>query len=161
MSFLKNSSKFTKSVLASIPSTTAMTAFSYGLSKAINKQFREPEILDYLVHQQPLVKITRNYKWADKRTGFLLHYLVGIGYSAGYEYLWKPLIKMPTVARGATYGVFAGLAGALVWESIIRMRGEPPRLDKAAYYSQLVLAHIIFGATTALISESMSKKTAE
>jgi hypothetical protein len=158
MSVLSNPSKITRALVASVPGTTAMTAFSYGLSKALNKQFREPELLSYLVDQQPLVKITRNYAWADsKGTGFALHYLAGAGYAAGYEYLWKPFVKLPTLVKGALYGVVAGVIGALVWETVIQLRQDPPRLDKPSYYTHLLLAHMAFGATTAYVSKQLAK----
>lgn len=134
-----------------------MTAYSYGVSKALKEQFREPEFLSFLVYEQPLVKLSRSYKWANKSTGFVLHYLAGAGFSAGYEYLWKPAVKLPTVLKGAAYGVVAGVAGVAVWEAIISMRDTPPRLNKGKYYTHLVLAHVVFGVTTALASRSMSK----
>ncbi len=158
MELLKNPSKLTKSVVESIPATTAMTAFSYGLSRILNKQFREPELLSYLVYEQPLVSLTRNYKWANKTTGFLLHYLAGVGFATGYEYLWKPAIKLPTLLKGAAYGVVAGLAGAAVWEATVSLRKTPPRLEKPEYYTHLILAHVVFGATTALISNNVKKQ---
>lgn len=154
---LSNSTKITKSVVSSIPASTAMTAFSYGLSKVMNKQFREPELLGFLVDQKPLVKLTGNYKWTNKPLGFLLHYMAGVGFSAGYEYLWKPFVKLPTIANGAVYGVAAGVSGVLVWEAVIQMRNDPPKLDKPAYYTHLVLAHILFGATTAVASGYLAK----
>ncbi|AHM59508.1 hypothetical protein D770_06225 [Flammeovirgaceae bacterium 311] len=134
-----------------------MTAYSYGLSKTLKEQFREPEFLSFLVHEQPLVKLTGSYKPANKTTGFLLHYLAGAGFSAGYEYLWKPAVKLPTVLKGAAYGVLAGLTGVAIWEATIRLRETPPRLNKGKYYTHLVLAHVVYGVTTALASRAMSK----
>ena len=157
MNILSNPPTLTKAVVESIPGTTAMTAFSYGLSKLMNKQFREPELLSFLVHEQPLVNLTKDYKWANKTTGYVLHYLAGAGYAAGYEYLWKPAVKLPTLLKGAAYGVVAGLTGVLVWEATINMRKKPPKLEKGKYYTHLVLAHVIFGATTAFVSKAISK----
>lgn len=158
MNVLSNPTKLVNSVVSSVPASTAMTAFSYGLSRVMNKQFREPELLAYLVDQQPLVKITGNYKMANKPVGFLLHYMAGVGYAAGYEYLWKPFVKLPAIVSGAVYGVVAGVSGTLVWEAVIQMRNDPPKLDKPAYYTHLVLAHIIFGATTAVVSRYLAKQ---
>lgn len=160
MKILKEPSKLTRSVVESMPATTAMTAFSYGLSKALHRQFREPELLSYLVYEQPLVSITRSYKWANKTTGFLLHYLAGAGFAAGYEFLWKPAIKLPTIIKGAAYGIVAGLSGVAVWEATISLRSTPPRMKKSEYYTHLVLAHMVFGATTALISEKWRQSRA-
>ncbi|WP_224996468.1 hypothetical protein [Cesiribacter sp. SM1] len=158
MNILANESKAANTIAGALAGTTAMTAFSYALSKAMKEQFREPELLSFLVHEQPLVKLTRSYKWADKTSGYILHYLAGVGYAAGYEYLWKPAIKLPTVIKGAAYGVLAGLSGVAVWEATISLREKPPRLDKGKYYAHLVLAHVVFGATTALVSRAMSNK---
>lgn len=158
MNVLSNPTKLTRSVVASVPGTTAMTAFSYGLSKVMNKQFREPELLGYLVDQRPLVRITGNYKWANKPVGFLLHYAAGVGYAAGYEYLWKPSVRLPTLVSGALYGIVAGVSGALVWEAAIQVRKDPPKLDKPSYYTHLVLAHVVFGAITAMTSKYLTEK---
>lgn len=152
-----NLSKLVRTSLVSLPATTAMTAFSYGLSRVAQKQFREPELLSFLVHEQPLVRLTRSYKWANKTTGYLLHYAAGVGYAAGYEYLWKPLVKLPKVVKGAAYGVVAGISGVVVWEATIQLRERPPRLDKAKYYGHLVLAHIVFGITAEAVSRAVVK----
>lgn len=71
-------------------------------------------MLSYLVYEQPLVRLTKNYQWANKTTGFVLHYLASLGYAAGYEYLWNPAVKLPTLAKGARYGIIAGLSGAAI-----------------------------------------------
>lgn len=161
MSILASPAKPAKAIFSGIAGTTAMTAFSYGLSRAMNEQFREPELLSFLVKESPIVRLTGNYKKTDKTTGFLLHYLSGASFAIGYEYLWKPAVKLPTVLKGAVYGVLAGLAGVAIWEIVIHLRTKPPRLDKGKYYTHLVLAHVVFGATTALASTAMSKTKAE
>ncbi|EMR03530.1 hypothetical protein [Cesiribacter andamanensis] len=154
------------SSLSSIAGTTAMTAFSYGLSRLMHEQFREPQLLSYLLYRNSVFKRLQERQQANPR-GFLLHYLAGQGFGLVYEYLWKPAARerqlsdagrpMSVLSSGAVFGLAAGLAGVAVWEGVIRLREKPPRLEKQKYYSHLVLAHVVFGATAALVSRALHR----
>lgn len=142
---------------ASIAGTTAMTAFSYGRSRLGNEQFKEPQLLGYLMYKDSPHKLLKERQQQHPRAT-LLHYLAGQGFGLGYEYLWKPAVKLPTLARGAAYGVLAGLIGVTVWEATIRLRDKPPALDKKLFYPHLIMAHIIYGATSAMVSRALWRK---
>lgn len=157
LDIVRNPSRLGATLAASLAGTTAMTAFSYGLSRLAGEQFREPQLLSYLMYKNKRWTLRKERRQASPR-GFVLHYLVGIGFGTVYEYLWRPSVKLPTLAGGAGYGLAAGLVGVAGWEAAIQLRKRPPALDKATYYPHLVLGHIIFGATAALVAKALNKK---
>ena len=151
-------SNISRAFIESVPATATMTAFSYALSKLANKQFKEPELLNYLVYQQPLPTQRKAERTKRNTIGLLLHYMAGVGFATAYEYLWRPKVKLPTAVSGAAFGVLAGLTGSAVWEMTIQLREKPPGLDRKTYYPHLILAHVIFGTTAALASDWISKR---
>jgi hypothetical protein len=154
---VRNPSRLGAALAASLAGTTAMTAFSYGLSALAGEQFREPQLLSYLLYKNKRWTLRKERRQAHPR-GFALHYLVGIGFGTVYEYLWRPAVKLPTLASGAVFGIAAGLVGVAGWEAAIQFCKRPPALDKTTYYPHLVLGHMLFGATAAMVAKRLNKR---
>jgi hypothetical protein len=157
LDIIRNPSRLGATLAASLAGTTAMTAMSYGLSRLAGKQFREPELLSYLMYKNQRWTLRKERRQASPR-GFALHYLVGIGFGTVYEYLWRPAVKLPSLASGAVFGIAAGLVGVAGWEAAIQLRKRPPALDKVTYYPHLILGHMLFGATAALVAKRLNKR---
>lgn len=133
--------KLFKAIAAGAVGTTFMTLFSYGSSMLRNKQFKEPEMLAHLIAgpEGP-------FRGDDLAKGWLVHYLTGSLFSLTYQqFLQGRYVKNPLL-KGTLFGGLYGLAGALVWNMAFKMHPEPPKTDYPAYYSHLVLAHLVFGA---------------
>jgi uncharacterized membrane protein YagU involved in acid resistance len=136
--------KTNKMLMASLAGTTLMTVFSELMSKAKGSNYNEAEILGELLN-----RITPLSKTQARLAGWLAHYGVGVVFAAMYDLYLKQTQSKANVASGAVYGFLSGLAGVGVWKSTFKMHPNPPGVDLKTYYSQLVLAHIIFGVVTA------------
>ncbi|MFA0962711.1 hypothetical protein AB9P05_12990 [Roseivirga sp. BDSF3-8] len=125
--------------LPGITATTAMTAFSYGASYVRKNTFKEPEHLNRLFVHPRQKKVNR-----PPIVGFLLHYFVGVWFSALYHSLWRR-IKSPSWTGGVAFGGLCGLLGAGVWKVTFAAHPKPPRINLSSYLLHIVIAHIIFG----------------
>jgi hypothetical protein len=143
-----------KILAAGIAGTSAMTAFSYIISEKENKQFREPELLAGLLKKG----IPGTPTTFAKMAGWLIHYAVGVGFTAVYNQLWKNKNdNSPSLANGLLVGGISGVAGAAVWKTSFKVHPNPPTTSFKKYYIHLVAAHLVFGATTALMYRMMRR----
>jgi hypothetical protein len=135
-----------KVITAGVVGTTMMTLFSYWVSEEKSKQFREPALLAIL-----LKRLLKNKDHtANQLTGWIVHYMVGILFAAGYDQLWRKTDAKPSALNGITLGVLCGVFGKEVWNLVLRLHPDPPSVDRKAYFSHLILAHAIFGIFAAL-----------
>ena len=123
-----------------------MTLFSYVASRLMNDQFREPRLLSHfffpaeLQHRQPPTK------------GWLLHYLIGIGFSGAYQGLWKKYTRLPPTSDGLYYGSVCGLLGVAGWHRVFTTHPSPPKVNLKLYLAHLFAAHFVFGIALSHIS---------
>jgi len=140
-----------KAITAGTVGTTAMTAFSYLLSRTKNKNFREPRLLAGMIDR--LTPLNKN---EAVKMGWLMHYGVGVFFAA----IYKPILEKghiePTMKNGAIIGGITGLFGAAIWNLTFHLHPLPPLISYRRFYGQLVVAHVIFGAVTTLL---LQKKT--
>ncbi|QJD96853.1 DUF2938 domain-containing protein [Mucilaginibacter robiniae] len=135
-----------KIVAGSIVGTSFMTLFSHLVSEKSGKQFNEAEILSELLNRlTPLTK--QQARWL----GWSSHYLVGVIFATLYAQYLKKAGKHPTITNGAVFGALSGLGGAWVWKMVFKMHPNPPGVDLKNFYKQLVLAHVVFGSSVALV----------
>jgi hypothetical protein len=131
---------------AALVGTTAMTLTSYAVSTKKNKQFREPELLAMMLKRiAPTIK-----EESALRGGWLMHYGVGVLFSIIYDHLWSTEKVKPTITNGAVLGVLNGAIGAAVWKGTFKLHPNPPKNDRPNFYTHLIVAHAIFGATVEL-----------
>jgi hypothetical protein len=120
-------------VLQCVAATSIMTAFSYALSAITRQQFREPEMLNQLADPQ---------RKAAGAIGWGIHYFVGLLFILAYEALFAQRTDAPAVYLLA--GFISGLLGVAGWYTTLTLHPHPPNINRAAFYVQLVPAHIIF-----------------
>jgi hypothetical protein len=139
-----------KTLFSAATATAAMTLFSYIVSDIKDQNFREPALLaDYTKRD------LGTSKKVSKPLGWVLHYGVGIGFTAGYELLLRFAGKHPTLKNGTLYGAAAGILGILSWKTVFDAHLLPPKTSRKKFYAQLFAAHLIFGI---LLSKTTDRK---
>lgn len=139
-----------KTLVSAIAGTSAMTLFSYLVSRSENRNYREPQILGQLINRLP---ISLPQKYAQM-AGWGAHYATGVAFEVLYTQLWKQKIVKPTLASGALLGAASGLAGIMVWKGMFKIHPNPPPKNLNKYFGHLLLAHVVFGVFSALTYKS-------
>lgn len=129
-------------VLSAIAATSAMTLFSYIVSKKEEENFKEPRLLGDFIE-----KSFDTSKRTSKPLGWALHYLTGIGFACAYKAFLRVGEKRPTTKNGLLYGALAAAAGVVTWGVLFKSHNNPPKTHREAFYVQLIIAHLIFGLT--------------
>ena len=145
---MKNPATWTlrKILLPGVGATCAMTLFSYVTSRLMNDQFREPQLLAHFFF--PAEKL----RGQPPTKGWLLHYLIGIGFSGAYQGLWKKHTRLPPTSDGLCYGSVCGLLGVAVWRLVFATHPLPPKVNLKLYLAHLFAAHFVFGITLSHIN---------
>lgn len=138
--------KLTRILTAGTCGTAVMTAFSYLVSKAANKNFVEPVILGELLN-----RITTLNKKNAEIAGWGAHLSVGFLFTAAYENYIKLRQTKPTLANALLLGVLGGATGVAAWHSTFKAHPNPPGVDLKKFYKQLMIAHLIFAAGVAIV----------
>ncbi len=135
-----------KILISAIVGTSAMTLFSYLISKSENKNFREPEILGQLIQRLP-----KSFsKESAQIAGWCMHYLVGIVFVALYDELWKHKNIKPSLNSGTLLGAASGLTGITAWKGMFEAHPNPPAKNLKEFFGHLILAHVVFGIFSAI-----------
>ncbi len=129
-------------LLASFVGTTIMTVFSYLVSIAAGKQFREPVLLNKLLDRWVNMHITPH---RSNPMGWLLHYLVGVAFVLAYHLVWVYTAIGPSWYSAVVMGAISGIAGIGIWYVTFLMHSKPPKVHLFGFFSQLFFAHIFFG----------------
>ncbi len=138
-----------KLLVAGLVATSLMTAFSYIISNIKNRQFREPELLNIVLSRSDLFRLELS---KNSSAGWILHYLIGWLFVIVFEMIWKLDIIPISILSGALLGFAAGIIGVLGWKLMFSLSKNPPDTNwDVEYYSQLIVAHIIFGISVALV----------
>lgn len=140
-----------KTILSGIVATSAMTLYSYAVSRKKGENFREPELLaeladDFLPASTHHLAIP---------VGWIAHYKVGIGLALALEAYWKKNGKNRSVLNGILAGTVAGLGGIMVWELTFRLHPHEPVIPYKRFYGQLLLAHIVFAVSQAKMQKTL------
>jgi len=133
----------------SVAATTAMTLFSYVVSYLFNTQFKEPKLLSYFFFTPGRKKSN-----TPPLGGYVLHYLVGAGFTIAYKFIWKKWFKLPTWRSGLAYGSVCSVAGMLSWKAVFATHSSPPDIKLKSYLFHLFLAHLVFGVVLSKTDES-------
>lgn len=135
-----------KILIPGIIGTSAMTFFSYLVSEAKNKNFREPEILAELIQRLPKSGLKESANFA----GWGIHYTIGILFMACYNELWEQTKLKPSLTHGTLMGAANGVVGVMGWKFMFKAHPNPPRKNPKAFFGHLIPAHVVFGIFSAL-----------
>ncbi len=141
--------EITRLIGAGIVATTLMTAFSYILSNLLNRQFREPELLNIVLSRSDFFRLELS---KNSSAGWILHFLIGWLFIWIFEMVWKLEFVSLSIISGFILGLAAGIIGVLGWKLFFYLSKNPPETNwNIEYYIQLIIAHIIFGVSAAVI----------
>lgn len=140
-------------ILVSIAATSAMTLFSYAMSKAFQELYKEPVLLSFVLNKLNI----RLSEKSQKTWAWLLHYFIGLLFVTGYHIIWVKGILPVSPLTALLFGAISGIIGIIGWVIMFKMTSHQPPIDFKGYYIQLFFAHIIFGITaTALYSITLT-----
>jgi hypothetical protein len=129
-------------------SALAMTAFSYMLSGILKKNFKEPQFINILIDR---IRKKKDIVKREHVTGWLIHLSIGILFVQMFK-ICSFIFYMPlSVMTAVIFGIIAGINGACSWSLILRIHPHPPAINRLLFYSQLVVAHVIFGMVMVII----------
>jgi hypothetical protein len=133
-----------KIVIAGIAGTAIMTAAMYIIAYASKNRFKVVKVLGTMLTFQT----TRDKGLSDSpyaiAVGVVAHYLVGIGFTFIYEWLWSERILDPNLLNASWLGFINGIVGALGWRLFITVHPNPPNLPLNSYLLAIIFGHICF-----------------
>ena len=141
-----------KIIVAATGGTSAMTAYSYLVSETKDRNFEEPKLLGNMLY-----KLVQSNEKTAYSTGWLLHYAVGIFFTLIYQRLLYKQRIYANVNNGFAVGLATGIFAAVVWRITFLLHPAPPIVDQRRFYSQLIIAHIIFGTVAILLLKGKVK----
>jgi hypothetical protein len=145
----------TKEIIAAgVTGTTFMTLFSDAVSKLKGSNYNEAQILAELLN-----RVTPLSKPQAGAAGWAGHYGMGLAFATAYATYLKAAKTKPTVPNSIAFGVLSGLAGVFIWKATFKAHPNPPGVDLKNFYKQLVIAHVVFGATAALVLGKQDSNT--
>lgn len=134
-------------ILISIGATSAMTWFSYFVSKKFQKLYKEPVLLSSVLSEMQ-INLSINLK---RKLGWMMHYLIGFLFVVGYHIVWVENILTVTLLSALILGVISGVIGIISWVVIFKVTRYQAPIDFKGYYIQLFFAHIIFSLAATLL----------
>jgi hypothetical protein len=140
-----------KTVMSALVGTSTMTLFSYTVFWLSGKNYKEPELLATFLNRSLQIGAK-----SAQPLGWTAHYLIGGGWATAYKLLLESAKERPTVKTGLLFGAFGGITGALAWKALFKCSSKPPRKPKH-FYTQLFIAHLIFGVTMSLLRKQMDR----
>mgnify|MGYP003575440096 CR=1 FL=1 len=131
-------------VMAGIIGTAYMTLGMYLLAAITSEHFKVVKVLGTMLTFQT----THHNGLSDRKsaiwTGIVAHYLVGIGFSVLYAWLWKKDILGMDFLQATWLGLLNGIFGAIVWRIFFALHPRPPQLPLPQYLIAIALGHILF-----------------
>lgn len=140
-----------RTLLSGIVATSAMTLYSYAVSRKKDENFREPELLAELADDF----LPASARHLAIPAGWMAHYKVGLGLALALEAYWKKTGKKRSVLNGVLAGTVAGLGGIMVWELTFRLHPREPVIPYNRFYGQLLVAHIVYAVTLAKMQKTL------
>jgi hypothetical protein len=129
-----------RNIPPALTGTTMMTAFSYLVSEAHNKNFIEPELIAEMIKRLP-VKMNDS---TARTAGWAMHYGVGFAWAPVLYGLLKKMPAANTLMASLAVGAISGVTAVLVWKAAFSVHPAAPDTDYKRFYRQLVIAHWIF-----------------
>jgi len=134
-------------MIGALVGTTMMTIFSYLISIAFQKLYKEPVLLKYI-----LLKSGADLTKKQTATaGWIVHYLMGVVFIVIYHFLWKSDVVALTWLNGLYLGIGSGIVGILGWIVMFKVSNFKSDIGFTGYFSQLLIAHIIFALSAVAV----------
>lgn len=137
-----------KILISGLVATSVMTLFSYLVSHFKSNQFREPELLNSLISRSEIIKLKPS---KNHFLGWLIHYIIGWGFVVIFHLIWTYSELPVGIVSGSLFGFLAGIIGIFGWKMMFRLNQNPPEIDFGQFYFQLIIAHILFGISAAVV----------
>lgn len=118
-----------------------MTAFSYAVSLAAKKWYKEPELLNDLMRRWNVIPKSAS---DEALAGFVVHYASGVAFAVVYEMYWHFKGGPDPILDILWLGLASGIFGVCVWKLMFGFTRHKPQLDFNGFYLQLVPAHVFF-----------------
>ena len=134
-------------IIATLVGTSLMTAFSYLVSEAYRKTFKEPVLLNYVIRLSGITLNDRN----KSIVGWIIHYILGLLFVIAYHFIWVYGILDMSWTSALILGAVSGIIGIIGWVIIFSLPSKEPRVAFTSYYIQLFFAHIVFAAGVVLV----------
>lgn len=126
-------------LLVAVVATSGMTLFSYTWSIVSENNFKEPVLLNKMMHEP-----------RNNVRGWFIHYLIGVLFTFIFAFLWdKDLIPMMSWS-GSCYGFLAGLLAVLGWYIMFKSSSRSFNIEFVKFYIHILIAHILFGTLVGL-----------
>jgi len=136
-------------LLAATVGTSAMSMFSYLVSRKKNKDFREPRLLGKMVYRAvPEIK-----RKDSKAVGWILHCSTGLAFTIVYKILLEQTKLKSNVPDGIVLGLVNGVVAVGIWKTVFSLHPDPPQIKFEDFYGHLILAHVVFATSTLCVLE--------
>lgn len=146
--------KISKIFLPATTGTSLMTLFSHFVSEMENKNFSEPQLL--AAFEKRILPDLPNE--SALLAGWLSHYGIGILFTLMYDFWLVKNNKQPAFKTGFLFGAASGVAGIAMWKILFHIHPAPPALPLRKFFTQLFVAHCIFGIAVAETSKSFTRE---
>lgn len=138
---------FLQLLLISFGATSAMTWFSYTMSRNFRELYNEPVLLSKVLSELDFKFSPQN----KKNLGWLFHYCIGFLFVLAYYIFWVKDILSVSIFSGLFLGIASGIIGIISWMVIFKLTNYQPSIDFKGYFVQLFFAHIIFAIVATLL----------
>ncbi|SIQ90584.1 DUF6789 family protein [Maribacter ulvicola] len=130
--------------ISGIIGTTVMTGFSHLVELITALKFNEAHLLNSFIDRSKssTSNIARNHY-----LGWLIHFSIGICMAAVLYCCYFYMIDSVLVWSGVFLGFVLGVIGVAGWSMMISVHSNPPKIEWNYFFTQLIIAHIIFGTT--------------
>ncbi len=143
---------FIRIMIGALVGTTLMTFFSYLVSAAFQKLYKEPVLLKYIL-------LNSGFELTKKQTataGWIIHYLIGVAFILIYHFLWKSDLVALTWINGLFLGIGSGVLGILGWVVMFKVSDFKSDIGFTGYFTQLLIAHVIFALSALAVYKFLS-----
>lgn len=136
---------FFETFLAGILGTALMTLGMYTLASITSDHFKVVKVLGTMLTGQTTPEGGLSDTTSAIATGIIAHYLVGVGFSFAYTWIWQERLIDMSFAGATLMGFVNGLIGAAGWRIFFAIHPRPPIMPLPKYLLAIALGHILFG----------------
>lgn len=142
-----------KLVEMSIIATTGMTLAGFLISAVRKKKSLPPKALNQMIYPE------KQPERANRIEGYLLYWLIGLGFSTVYKAIWDKSVHHPNASSGLALGFLNGVKGVARWHVLLKTHPSPPSIKLKPFYLQLLGAHVLFGYLHQMVIKKNTKNT--
>ena len=130
--------------ISGIIGTAVMTGFSHVMELITGHKFNEAHLLNGLIDRSNFStsKIEGNHF-----LGWVIHFIIGVCMAAALYCYYFYLADNVLIWTGIFLGFILGIIGITGWSMLINVHSNPPKITWKFFFAQLIVAHVIFGAS--------------